>query len=752
MPTRRGWTVLRRRATRMWTTICLMALAGAATADAPAPARDAIAWRGQAAQAVAADAGAYLLHTPDGVVPIPPQRLRTQTASPMFDALFALALAELEQAKVSAIRDGAFDHGQPIPCDCFETGEKWPYVWTRDVSYAADLALVRLEPVRTRTALRFKLGATRQAGEPAARVVAQDTGSGGSWPVSTDRVAWFLAAEQLLGDRAFADEVWRVLTDTLAQDRAYAFDPAVGLYRGETSFLDWREQSYPAWTRDDVVFIAESFALSTNVLHYRALRLAARMARERGDPRAPRYAREAEALKAAIDARFWREDRGLYMSYLGTAAHPVPFEAYDLLGISLAITSGVAPPERARRALANYPTLDTGSPVIWPQQPGVPIYHNRAIWPFVSAYALRAAREVDDAARIAHELMSMMRGAALAGSHMENYELTTQAVRFEDGALSGPVVNSKRQLWSVAGYLDAVLQGVFGLQPDGRIAPKLPRTLVPLLFGERESIALHLGTREVVLLKPSSGEGALLVAGEMRIRGNAIRVQLVPRAVEGVARTAWRADAFAPPAPPAPQIETTTAGIRIRHAAGTRVHVDGRRVADEAGTPDGILLAADDAERCVSLTRVDGAGLESLHGPIRCIGPQVTLAGAPPYAWTAPHAGRFRVYLRYANPHGPINTGITAAVKRWRIVCAGQPLQEGPVVMPHSVRVQHSTAWTFEAQAGAECRLALDDGFNMSYLDHFARYTGGAGGAAGPLNTADIEGLVIAPVPGDLDP
>ena len=52
----------------------------------------------------------------------------------------------------------------------------------------------------------------------------------------------------------------------------------LGLYRGETSFLDWREQTYPAWTRDNVVFIAQSFALSTNVLHYEALQLAAKLA------------------------------------------------------------------------------------------------------------------------------------------------------------------------------------------------------------------------------------------------------------------------------------------------------------------------------------------------------------------------------------------------------------------------------------------------------------------------------------------
>src|SRR6185437_14058613 len=129
-------------------------------------------------------------------------------------------------------------------------------------------------------------------------------------------------------DKTFGDKAWQALNDTLTQDREYALDARMGLYRGETSFLDWREQTYPEWTKDNVVFIGQSFALSTNVLHYEALQLAARMAAQRGDDRAKRYRAEADALKRAINAHFWRPDRGMYMSYIGGDGLPV--EAYDL--------------------------------------------------------------------------------------------------------------------------------------------------------------------------------------------------------------------------------------------------------------------------------------------------------------------------------------------------------------------------------------------------------------------------------------
>jgi len=719
-----------------WMAVTSAALAGGVE-------QDRVDWRGQSATMQAGDTG-YVLHAPAGDHAIQPQPMRTRTASPLFDGLFALAQQELAQDKVDAITDWGFNHQQPLPCICFETGEKWHYVWTRDLSYAADLALARLDPQRTKTSLRFKLSTVRAPGMPTGRYVAQDTGSGGSWPVSTDRVVWFLAARHLLGDPIFEDEAWRALTDTLAQDRAYAFDPDLALYRGETSFLDWREQSYPAWTATDVTFLAQSFALSTNVLHYEALRLAERMARRRHDARAAGYATQADALAKAIDARFWRADRGLYMSYIGRADNPAPFEAYDLLGTALAIDSGVAPPDRARLALAHYPVSEAGSPVIWPQRGDVPIYHNRAIWPFVSAYSLRAARKVDDPTRIAFELRSLMRGAALAGSNMENFELATQSVHVDDGPRSGPVVDSPRQLWSVAGYLSMVMEGVFGLEADARVAPKIPAELVPMLFGDHDSIALDLGARRIVLRRPARIDGNLLVAGATQVRGNETTVQLIARhvAASTLVRDGGR---VSPPMPDAPAAARVDGGSQVTLPPHARLYVDGTaRTRSDASTMT-VPLPSVGTEQCFSITTLGDGGLESLQSPTRCVGATMPLAGAWPRAWTAPRDGRYRVRLQYANDHGPINTGITAAVKRLRLECDGAPTQTGPIVMPHNTGTTPSTAWTFTARAGVPCRFALDDGFNMSYLAHFRLYSGGQGGETGPLNDAAIGTLAITP-------
>src|SRR6185437_13943552 len=103
-------------------------------------------------------------------------------------------------------------------------------------------------------------------------------------------------------------------------------------------------------------------------------------------------------------------------------------------------------------------------------------------------------------------------------------------------------------------------------------------------------------------------------------------------------------------------------------------------------------------------------------GPIVYLGQFENVGGAWPRAWTAKRDGRYQLRLAYENRHGPINTGVTAAVKMLAIACAGQPPQNAPIVMPHSVSEDVSTTVTFEAHAGKKCTFALEQGFNMSIL------------------------------------
>jgi hypothetical protein len=98
--------------------------------------------------------------------------------------------------------------------------------------------------------------------------IVQDTGTGGSYPVSTDRVVWALGASELLKhlDGAEPRELPRSRLPRDGQHRRARPPRGLrrrdGLYRGEQSFLDWREQTYPGWTATDPAHIAMSQARS----------------------------------------------------------------------------------------------------------------------------------------------------------------------------------------------------------------------------------------------------------------------------------------------------------------------------------------------------------------------------------------------------------------------------------------------------------------------------------------------------------
>mgnify|MGYP006190318471 CR=1 FL=1 len=131
-------------------------------------------------------------------------QLQVHSNNALFDALFSLTQQERAQNSVSEITDWGFNDQQPVPCPCFETGAKWHYVWTRDLSYALDLGLGYLDPERASNSLLFKTSKVRPEliarGVAPTEVALQDTGSGGSWPVSSDRVVWILASKILKPD------------------------------------------------------------------------------------------------------------------------------------------------------------------------------------------------------------------------------------------------------------------------------------------------------------------------------------------------------------------------------------------------------------------------------------------------------------------------------------------------------------------------------------------------------------------------
>lgn len=143
----------------------------------------------------------------------------------------------------------------------FRAGALWPDTWTRDAVYSIWFSYAWIMPEVSRKTLdKQTLRNPREA--------LQDTGSGGSWPISTDRVVWALAAWEYYlytGDSSWLEGAYEGLSYTARKDIHVAFDKRIGLFKGETCSMDWRTHTYPNWFTN--VTIGSSFSCGTNALH-----------------------------------------------------------------------------------------------------------------------------------------------------------------------------------------------------------------------------------------------------------------------------------------------------------------------------------------------------------------------------------------------------------------------------------------------------------------------------------------------------
>ena len=757
-----------------------------------------------------------------------PSRASIRTGNTLFDGLYAMAVSEAVANSVSQISDGSYAKGAPLKIEAFQTGELWKYVWTRDLSYSVNLALAGFDPQRSVNSLLFKTSVLKDSVKGGrGNQIIQDTGSGGSYPVSSDRVVWAMGADETLKylapaeRRDFLQKIYPILCDTIEQDRRLTFDSSDGLYRGEQSFLDWREQTYPAWCKDNVLAIAMSKALSVNVANYFLLKTTADYARELGQPeQQSRYSGWANGLKDSINARFFDAKAGLYSTYIlsedGSPGIRAP--RYDLLSQSLAILFGVADESQAESVIRNYPVGPFGPSVVWPQEKSVPIYHNQAIWPFVTAYWIKAAQKTGNTAAVNAGIQSLEQLASLNLSNMENFDYVTGRSQVDDGSRSGPVINSRRQLWSVAGYLAMVQDVVFGLKisSDGiGFQPFITSKLRDDTFRSSDTLELrnlvYQGTRNdvVVHLPPvgafSRGTCAL---DHVALNGKPITGGFA-KADTLQAANKWEIFLSAPIemqadnpirnidaskdeeifAPAQPQWEGEGVGLEkgqvvlnYRHEDATHVtfdiYRDGELCAQNVKVTSWTDPLSDDYQDQVHSYAVMAVDTRSgnVSHPTSCrssrsedqwqVIPATAMEdrggdlvankyfenwGKPDDElvtnnFTVKRAGRYAVRVEFSNGSGPVNTGITCAVKKLELrrAASGEVVVAGYLVMPQSGDwkrwdLSNSIAANLDANASYTIRLSEDEySRNMSYLKNNARYTAGPGGGDDGSNYVNI--------------
>ena len=353
------------------------------------------------------------------------------------------------------------------PDGTLRTGLEWGGVWTRDVSYSTILSMAYMQPEAAMTSLLCKINSKGE--------IIQDTGTGGAWPCSTDREIWVGAAWELYkvtGDMEWLKKVYPAAKKSLEVDIRTVFEAETGLVKGESSFIDWREQSYPRWMEPADIY--DTKCLGTNMVFYIALTSAAKMGTILGDVEtAKAFEAKAEEIKKAVNEHLWMEDKGYYAMYLGGRNDDLLYTKSETLGQALSILYGVAEGERAATLSQNMPVVDFGAPVFWPWIPDIPPYHNQAVWPFVQSYWIHACAKTGNEQGVLHGVSAVWRAVMMYATNKENYVAN-------DGNWRGTQINSSNMLWSLSGNLSITFRLLMGMNYGHdclEFAPVVPREL-----------------------------------------------------------------------------------------------------------------------------------------------------------------------------------------------------------------------------------------------------------------------------------
>lgn len=361
------------------------------------------------------------------------------SAFPISDAIYNLSLEEM----LRAIE----------PDSTFRTGKEWGGVWTRDISYSIILAMAFMQPSVAKNSLLRKVNSKKK--------IIQDTGTGGSWPISTDRMIWAVAAWELYkstGDKDWLIQAYEIVKNSIDADLEVAHDPETGLVKGESSFLDWREQTYPKWMQPADIY--ESECLGTNAVHYQANHVLSLMAGELGKKEeANKYEGVAERIKKGINDYLWVPELGYYAQFRYGRNYKMVSPKSEALGEALCVIFGIADATRAKTIVQRTPVTAFGISCIYPQIPGIPPYHNDAIWPFVQTYWLWAAAKTGNEKSVMESISDIYRPAALFLTNKENFVV-------DNGDFNGTQINSSIMLWSLSGNISLVQRILFGARID----------------------------------------------------------------------------------------------------------------------------------------------------------------------------------------------------------------------------------------------------------------------------------------------
>ena len=373
--------------------------------------------------------------------------------TPLAEVAYNLTMKEI----YNSIRDT--DDG-----DVFYTGTGWAKVWTRDTAMSMQYILSWLFPEISTNCAYAKV-----VGTDGNLTFEEDTGTGGSYPVSTDRIIMMLAVWETYladGNTENLEYFYEVASNTIMQDYEVVYDKEAGLFRGETCGLDHRDKTYGDWTGEDdengIVTIAEGKAANTNIIFCQVMKILADTAEILGKDEAEAKAWDdlAADLEKAISDRLWHDELGTYTSweYPDWMGSPIAYKQ-DVLADGYAVWYNIGGQEKADSIMENHTLVPFGANTVYPNKNAQRWtdykYHDSGVWPgWEAILMIGAVNNENENNLLAEEIWnSCIRGAV---SCLTNYEV----IDYE----SGRGLHSTNQLWSVAATMAGYYRVLFGME------------------------------------------------------------------------------------------------------------------------------------------------------------------------------------------------------------------------------------------------------------------------------------------------
>ena len=297
-------------------------------------------------------------------------------------------------------------------------------------------------------------------------------------------------------------------------------------------------------------------------------------------------------------------------------------------------------------------------------------------------------------------------------------------------------MNSKRQLWSVAGFVGAIVHGVFGLDKENGVWNAQP--VMPNDWFTDEAI-LKIDGQEFSIGSASLSEGSITYADESDWK-NLYSARVPTVTVDGqgsdvtVAFSSTEAQSF----------DVIQDGTVV--AQGVSSSWNGQSIGTSCFSVVAHLVHPSHASEPLcfwgpNYQRIQTFGIESFA----VVGGSFSMNhGRPHYEnWGEPahtmeiqivseHTGQHYIQLVYGNGSNSVSSGVTSSVK-WVTVLD----EQGTEVVSQSIVMPQLGSWSVwgdssfvsvALQQGESYSIVISDGWNMSYLDHYRSFNGNGGG------------------------